>query len=126
MEENDNKLFNPLIKTLIFAGSVVISGVLCSAFVTEITDNGIVRWGNFYKVKSFWLIAVFLIVVFIYNSRLYKEEKKIEKFYNEVYCSAFMKSELLPAIAEYYKQEIQKGNLGQLKEAKSVFKDLME
>lgn len=119
-------IFNPLIKTLVFAFSVILSGVLCSAFVTEITDNGALEWGNFNKAKSFWLIIGFIILVFFYNLKFYKNEKNIEKFYNEVYCSAYMKSELLPEMAEFYKREIKKGNLGQLKEAKSVFKDLIE
>lgn len=124
-DSKDKKMFNPLFKTLAFAFSVIISGVLCSAFVTEITGSEL-EWGGFYKTISFWLIILFLILVLIYNFKFYKDEKDIEKFYNEVYCSAYMKSELLPEMAEYYKREIKNGNLGQLKEAKSVFKDLIE
>lgn len=124
--DRDIIMVKPLFNTLVFAFSVIISGVLCSAFITEITDNGVLIWDEYYKTKSFWLIIVFLIVVFIYNLKFYKNEKDIEKFYNEVYCSAYMKSELLPEMAEYYKKEIKNGNIGQLKEAKSVFKDLIE
>lgn len=53
----------PIAKTIVFAISVVLSGILASAFVTEITYPDGLHWSEFYKKWSFWLIVIYLIKV---------------------------------------------------------------
>jgi hypothetical protein len=101
---------SPELRTGIFILSVILSGILCSAFVTEITVDGKLVWSNFYKTTTFYLICVYCFIFSLYNRFLYNHEKNIERFADNNYCEAYIKSECLPELVEKWKKEIREGN----------------
>ncbi len=102
-------LKTPEIKTLIFILSVLLSGILCSAFVAEITINNALDWASFYKASSFWFIIVYSILLYLYNRFIYRFEKNILNFLDDNYCLAYIRRECLPEIVNKYKQDIKSG-----------------
>ena len=93
---------SPGIKTLIFILSVLISGILCSGFIAEITKEGILDWAIFYKTVTFWLLLGYSFVIYLYNRFIYRMEKSISKYLDENYCKAYIMNACLPEIAERY------------------------
>lgn len=105
----------PEVRTAIFILSVLISGILCSGFITEITVNGKLNWASFYKTTTFWLICIYSILLYLYNRFLYLHEKNILKFLDDDYCKAYIINQCLPEITDRYKKEIKEGkNLSEL------------
>ena len=39
----------------------ILTGILCGAFITEITESGTLNWLSFYKAKSFYFLALRVI-----------------------------------------------------------------
>jgi hypothetical protein len=93
-------LFSPLGRTSTFILSVVVSGVLCGGFVNETTIDGVLRWELFYTSRCFYFLLGYAVLIFIYHAVFFKEENKIEKFSDHNFCVAYMKSQLLPAVAK--------------------------
>lgn len=54
----------PEVRTGIFLFSVIISGILSSAFVTEISKNGELIWKDFYKAYTFGGLLVYSIIIY--------------------------------------------------------------
>lgn len=102
-------LFSPLGRTSTFILSVVISGVLCGGFVNETTIDGVLRWELFYTSRCFYFLLVYAVLIFIYHAVFFKEENKIEKFSDHNFCVAYMKSQLLPAVARKAVRDIEAG-----------------
>jgi hypothetical protein len=118
---------SPLAKTIMFFFSVIVSGVLSGTFVTEITKDGKIHWMLFRTSISFYLILIFLVLVFIYNRFLYEEDSKIEKFLDENYCKAYMRSRYLPELAKKHGQLIKEGkNSNELKDLETAIKDWLK
>ena len=99
----------PEIRTAIFFFSVILSGILSSSFVTEISQNGKLNWGDFYKQSSFWGILIYTFIIYFYNRFLYRHEKNIMKFLDEDYCKAYIVEACLPNIIIKYKQDLKSG-----------------
>jgi magnesium-transporting ATPase (P-type) len=102
-------LKTPEVKTLLFILSVVLSGVLCSAFITEITIEGKLVWMSFYKTTTFWIIIGYCLLLYLYNRFLYKFEKNILNYLDNDYCIAYIISECLPELVEKYKEDLKSG-----------------
>lgn len=100
---------SPEIKTLIFILSVLISGILCSGFITEITKDGKLDWTAFYNAVTFWLLIGYSFVIYLYNRFIFKFEKNILKYLDENYCKAYIVNACLPEITERYKQDLRSG-----------------
>lgn len=100
---------SPKFKAVIFAFSVIISGVLCSGFITDITSNGSLVWTNFYKAPCFYLLVVYCFIVVIYYGFIYLEEVKTLSFMDKDFCKAYMRKEALPELAKKYREEVRKG-----------------
>jgi len=101
----------PEMKTIIFVLSVILSGILCSAFVTEITINGVVTWKVFYKTNTFWFIILYCIVIYFYNKVVYKYEKNMLNFLDDDYCLAYIRQQCLPELVVKYKTDLKSGKL---------------
>lgn len=100
---------SPEIKTVVFILSVLISGILCSGFITEITKEGKLDWSIFYKTVTFWLLVCYSFIVYLYNRFIYRFEKNILKYLDENYCKAYIINACLPEMTERYKQELRSG-----------------
>lgn len=116
------KIEEPLYKTLSFVFSVIVTGILCGSFVTEITVDGALRWEFFYKVKSFYGLLLLAIIIYFYLKFLYIEEVTISNFKDDSYTKAYMRKECLPALAEKSRRLIKEGKT--TKEIKNIVKDL--
>ena len=99
----------PEVRTGIFILSVLLSGILCSGFITEITVNGKLEWFTFYRTTTFWLLCVYTILLYMYNRFIYLHEKNILKFLDDDYCKAYIINQCLPEITERYKKDIKDG-----------------
>ncbi len=120
-------LFKPIIKTIVFILSVVVSGVLCSGFILEISNGSSLIWSNFYKVKTFYLILLLSVIIYFYNKFIYKTEMNILKYVDNDYCRAYIRSQCIPEIVEQYKKSIHNGkNSSELKEYHSELKRLLK
>lgn len=96
----------PEVRTAIFILSVILSGILSSSFVTEITVEGKLVWSIFYKTTSFWLLCIYTFLLYLYNKFLYQHEKNILNFLDDNYCKAYIRSQCLPEIIEKYKKDL--------------------
>lgn len=115
----------PEVRTAIFVISVVLSGVLCSGFITVITVEGHLKWSLFYKQPTFWILCVYSYILYLYNRFLYFHEKDILKFLDDDYCKAYIINQCLPEITERYKKDIKEGkNMSELIDIRQELKKL--
>ncbi len=107
---------SPLIKTIIFVFSTIVSGILAAAFIFEISPSGKINWTLYYRVSSFYLIIFWVILIAVYNYIIYKREIDILRFKDEEYCIAYIRSQCLPEIASKYRELVKSGNMRELKD----------
>jgi hypothetical protein len=102
------------------------SGVLCSAFVAEISTPAGLKWSLALSVPSFYAMIGLGLAVFFHTRALYRHETRAERFIDEEYCTAYMRSQCLPEAAERYKALIRKGNIGELERAMEEVKRVLK
>lgn len=112
-------LKSPLFKTLVGIFSIIVFSILSGAFITEITINGKLDWYLFYKTKSFYLLVVSCLFMYLYFKFQLSSEHSIEKFKDDEYCKAYMRQQCLPEMAKKANRLIKEGK------GKSRLKDLM-
>lgn len=118
---------SPLIRATINFVFIIVSGVLCSAFVTEINTLNGLSWMLFYKTKTFYLIIALFYLFYLYNKFLYKLELNINAFISDEYCKAYVRSQCLPALANKYRELIEKGESSDdVKEIHQALKGLIK
>lgn len=103
-------LESPLGRTVGFAGAVLLSGVMCSAFVTEITVDGKLAWDICYRKPTFWLLILMIAVYLLYSIFIYRNEKYREDFADDQFCREYLRSTCLPEFANKLKELIRRGN----------------
>jgi len=99
----------PELRTGIFIFSVIISGILCSAFVSEISLNGKLVWNDFYKAYTFWGLIIYSIIIYLYNKFIYQFEKNMMNFLDDDYCKAYIVQSCLPDLVTKYKEDLKSG-----------------
>lgn len=80
----------------------------------------------FYKIKSFYVLLLISAAVYLYYRALYLYEKNIEKFLDDDYCLAYMRSKCLPEAAERYKELIRNGQGGEWVTAMKEFEKILK
>ena len=100
---------HPIIKTIVFGCSVVLSGILTSAFVNDISYPDGLHWREFYLKGTFWWIVLYLILVGLYNYYLYRLDVSVEKFMDNEYSRAYIFSACIPEFVDKCKEEISQG-----------------
>ena len=104
----------------------IVASVFAGLFIAEIaTPEGIV-WMSFYKAKSFYTLVVIGIGLYLYNKTIYLHDRKISRFLDADYCTAYMRSKCLPEAAERYRQLIRNGDGGELKQAMDELKKVLK
>lgn len=101
-------------------------GVLSGTFVAEISTIHGLDWSGFYRAKSLYGLSVVAIVTFIYHRAIYLYERKVERFLDDDYCRAYMRSKCLPEAAEKYKELIRSGEGGELASAMEEFERILK
>ena len=119
-------LESPGWKTFIAVVIPLMVGVMSGVFITEITTTDGIDWNLFYKVKSFWVLVVIALFVYAYYRAIYIYDKNVERFLDDDYCRAYMRSKCLPEAAEKYKEIIRNGDGGELEEAMREFERILK
>lgn len=118
-------LESPAWKTLFNAIIPVIVGILSGVLIAEITITGQIDWKLCYKARSSYALLVIILVSYFYYMAVYKHEKDIERFLDDDYCRAYMRSKCLPEAAERYKELIRNGQGGELEAAMREFEKIL-
>jgi hypothetical protein len=119
-------LNSPLFKTLIFGISTILSGVLASAFVVEISPSSELKWETFYRTRSFYGLVGLLILLYVYNRAAYAYEINMLRFQDRDYCIAYIRSKCLPELAERTRRNIREGTGGELKDAMDELRKVLK
>lgn len=100
-------LENPIAKTSLFVLTVILSGILCSAFVAELstTQDGI-KWSTFSDKLSFYWLIFIIVLDFIYNWFSNSYESEIMKYSDEKWLLSNMRKELFGTYMEHMKKQI--------------------
>ena len=120
------KIYNitqkPIVKALISIIVPLIFGVISGIYVNSITADGKVDILLSFKQSSFYILVILIILEFIYYTAIYKYEKANSFFGDDDYCEAYMRSQLLPALAERLRNEIKNGNIKEFAKSMSDFR----
>lgn len=102
---------NPIIKTLLFLITTVITGVLCSSLVTELSTGNSIEWSHFYKVSSFKPLLLVIVIDFIYNWFANSADSDIMKFTDDEYVNAYIKKHSVDSVISRINEDISNGSL---------------
>ncbi len=119
-------LSSPAFKTAAFVFSTILSGALASALIVEISAPNTLNWTSFYKARSFYGLLVLGVTIYFYNRATYLHERDILRFLDNEYCIAYLRSKLLPEMAEKVRKKIREGTGGELKEAMDELRKVLK
>jgi len=122
MEKLYNITQKPIIKTIISIIVPLIFGVVSGIYVNSITVDGKVKILLSFKHLSFYILVFLIILELIYYCGIYKYEKANSFFGDDAYCEAYMRSQLIPALAEKYRNDIQNGKITEFAKTMSDFR----
>jgi len=122
----DKVLESPAWKTFFAVVIPTVVGVLSGTFVAEISTPQGFDWLSFYKAKSFYGLSFMVLVTFIYNRATFLHDREVERFLDDDYCRAYVRSKCLPEAAEKYKELIRSGEKGELSNAMKEFERLLK
>lgn len=124
MEKIKKYVFSsPLIKSILGVVSIVLTGVLSSGFVAELSSQEVV-WSNYFKTKCFYILILYALLAIFYNWQGYKWETSIERIMEKEYCKNFVLKENLPVLAEHCKDLIKTGKIDEFIETTKKIKEL--
>lgn len=112
-----NLLNSPTLRTVFSSVIPIVVGILSGLFVAEITGPAGIQWADFYKKPSFYGLVLATIVTFLYYRALYIHDVSIEKFLDDDYCRAYVRSRCLPEAAAKYNEQIKSGDSGEFESA---------
>ena len=118
-------LESPGLRTFFSVIIPVASGILSGSFIVEITGSNSLEWSTFYTSYSFYGLGVLCLVMYIYNRLCYQHEKMIDRFLDDDYCIAYMRSQFLPEAAKRYKERIRSGDGGEMQKAMEELKEIL-
>ena len=123
---NRRFLDSPVCKTVFGFVLPILSGILASTFISEIsTPNGL-DWKLARTAKSTYGLILLIIIIYKYQRALFLREKEIRQFLDTDFCIAYMRSQCLPEAAEQYKRKIREGQGGELKQAMDELKKVLK
>ena len=101
---------SPKVRTAIPVVLSVGLGVFSNLLVTEMTLNGEIVWGSFYKTISFYAVLAFAYLTYRFHKGLYAHETEVERFKDADYCNALALSQLMPVHLAHAKAAIARGD----------------
>ena len=98
-------------RTLSFVFTTIISGVLCGAFITEITVNGKLdwSWNTLKHARFFWGLCIYIVLYLLYSTYFYNSEKNILKYRDLEFCLAYVTKAGLQHISDRWNQDVKDG-----------------
>lgn len=122
MEKIYNITQKPIIKALISIIVPLIFSVISGIYVNSITVNGKINILLSFKHLSFYILVGLVILELVYYSGVYRYEKTNSSFGDDAYCEAYMRSQLIPVLAEKLRTDIQNGNITEFAKTMSDFR----
>jgi hypothetical protein len=119
-------LNSPGWRTVASVVSLLVSGILTSAFVAEITTSQGLAWRTAPERVSFYLLVGFGCISFAYNRAVFRYDTRVERFLDDDYCKAYMRSQCLPEAARRYQELIRAGDVGELRRAMDEVKRILK
>jgi hypothetical protein len=119
-------LESPSWKTFFLVLIPIVVGIISGTFVSEITTSNGLDWSATYKAKSFYGLLVIAFFSYLYHRATYLYEREMERFLDDDYCRAYMRSKCLPEAAEKYKELIHSGEKGELVRAMREFEKILK
>lgn len=113
-------LFFPKTKAIVSVLTTVITGLLSSALITQITNNkGKLEWSKMTDKGTFYFICGLVVVSIVYNIFTTVEETNYRKSIDDHLLEKFVKDEGLSTLATEVNKAFKNGD-------KSKLSDLME
>lgn len=103
---------NPLLRTISFVVTTVLTGIFCSALVTEMTiDTGIVDYTKIIECPSFKGLATVIIIYLLYNWLTYSYDADMLKYGDVRRINEYIIKNSLPQAAEQIQDRLKDGSL---------------
>lgn len=119
-------LTSPGWRTLFSIAFPIAIGVVSGAYVNELTTPDGVKWARSWSLASFYLLVAATSLMVVFHRAVYLHEISIDKFRDEQFCMAYMRSKCLPEAAERYRELIRSGDGGELKQAMDELKKVLK
>jgi uncharacterized membrane protein len=120
-------LLFPITRTIAFCVSVIISGILCGAFIVDITTSKGLDWSIYNKTWTFYAIILLILIVYLYNRKTYSVDQNIRNYMDQEYCRAYLRSECLPDLAFKMNTLVKQGaNPQELKNVTDIIEGLLK
>jgi len=119
-------LESPSWKTFFSVIIPAITGIMSGLFIAEISGPSGLKWSSFYHTRSFYGLLIIFVIIYLYNKTLYNHETAIDRFSNDQYCLAYMRSKCLPEAAENYRKKIREGQGGELTQVMEELKESLK
>lgn len=116
---------SPGLKVGISTVITILIGVFSGSLVTEITIGNEIVWLMFYRVFSFYALLALLLILVWYERFIYIFETDITQFGDPEFCEAYLRSQMLPELAERSRQLIRDGQTQELVVATRAVIDLL-
>jgi hypothetical protein len=99
--------------------------VVGGAFVNDITTPGGVVWSRSFEQLTFYLLILWTVTLTWFIRAQYVYEVSIERFGDDDYCLAYVRSQCLPEAADKYRELIRNGDIGVLKQAMAEVRETL-
>jgi len=119
-------LTSPEWKTFFSVVFPIAIGVISGAYVNEITTPDGVKWMRSWNLPTFYLLIAATALMVVFHRTLYLHDISIDKFRDDQFCLAYVRSKCLPEAAERYREMIRSGDGGQLKQAMAELKKALK
>lgn len=103
---------NPLLRTFAFVLTTVLTGIFCSALVSEMTlADGTIDYYNIYKYPAFKYLTIIVEVFFIYNWLTFTHDADSSKYGDENFVNAYIVKNSLSEAVNQIRQGLKDGTL---------------
>ncbi len=108
-------IYKPIPKAILNIISVFLSGILCSALVTEITGkDGTVKWNEMTSNKIFYAILCASFLAILYNIFSARVEINFRQKFNIKFLKKFIEEQGLDTLASEVNKAIKNNNSSKL------------
>ncbi|MBS4045450.1 MAG: hypothetical protein KG075_03845 [Alphaproteobacteria bacterium] len=118
-------LGTPASRTAISTVLTILVGVFSGGLVNEITVNGLLVWGMIHKTTSLYGLGVVIFLVILFEVMKYEFDQGVLNFASQQFCEAYLRSQMLPELAEQNKKFLREGRVEELREATRAVNNLL-
>jgi hypothetical protein len=100
-------------------GTVAV-GIFCNVYANQIAPKGVIAWSKLHRVSSFWPLVIVIVVWLAINLGFFRHDQAVERFADDEFCLAFVRSTNLEAYAKQVKNDPTK-----TRDAREVLREIM-